>query len=76
MRKVISGLFLLGTIVFLVIGIVSILDLGNIISIGGTEGLVHIGLEISINLFYIALSIICLIVSSSLYIVDTIKNKK
>lgn len=76
MRKVISGLFLLGTVVFLIVGIVNILDFNNIVSIDGTKGLTFICLEFLINLCYFALSIICLIVSSSLYIVDTIKSKK
>ena len=75
-KKIISGLFLIAAIVFLITGIVNILDLNNITHIDSNQGWSVIGVEILINVCYFIFSIICLIVSSSLYIIDIIKSKK
>ena len=72
MKKVISGLFLLGAIIFLIIAGYNILDMRSIVSI---ENINAVYFEVLCNLFYLNLAIICLIISSSLYIIDLIKTK-
>ena len=73
MRKIISGLFLLGAIVFLIIAGINIYDVKNITNITNMNAVYF---EVLVNLFYLSLSIICLIVSSSLYILETINKNK
>ena len=72
-RKILSGLFLVGAIIFFIILISNFISINNTDFSGDPSFMFF---EVLSNLFYLCSIIICLIISSSLYIIDVIKSKR